>query len=134
MIRVAYCSEAVQPDLALLTLAEIVSVSDRNNRRDRVTGALLVSAGRFFQVLEGAAADVDRTLARIAADPRHHRVKQVMRRDVPGRLFARWHMIAARVAPHEQATIDKAIDECHQNPVKAIDTVLTLVERQAHQP
>jgi Sensors of blue-light using FAD len=47
MIRIAYRSRAVQPDLALLALAQIIAVSDRNNRRDEVTGALMVSAGAF---------------------------------------------------------------------------------------
>lgn len=43
--RVAYCSRAVRPELALVTLAEILAVSDRNNRRDNLTGMLLISRG-----------------------------------------------------------------------------------------
>ena len=88
MIRVAYKSTANNPDLALVALVDIIAVSDRNNRRDNLTGALLVSKGRFFQILEGAAVDVDRALARIAKDSRHHDIEVVMRGDVSNRLFA----------------------------------------------
>lgn len=130
MIRIAYRSLADNPDLALIALAEIIAVSDRNNRRDKLTGALLVSRGRFFQVLEGAAADVDRTLRRISADPRHTAIEEVLRREVKGRLFAGWSMVAARVTPAAAPEIDKAIDVCRENPTAAVEAVLRLVERQ----
>ncbi|MER8149715.1 BLUF domain-containing protein, partial [Acinetobacter baumannii] len=50
MIRIAYRSIAIQPELAVAALADIVAVSDQLNRRDRLSGGLLVSRGRFFQV------------------------------------------------------------------------------------
>ena len=130
MIRIAYCSQAVRPDLALIALAEIIAVSDRNNRRDHLTGALVVSRGRFFQVLEGQPVDVDRALARIAKDTRHHDVSHVLRREVTGRLFPNWSMVAARVTPSVEADIDRAIDACVTDPATAIEAVRVLVERQ----
>ena len=130
MIRIAYCSQATRPDLALIALAEIIAVADRNNRRDHLTGALVVSRGRFFQVLEGQAVDVDRTLARIAQDPRHTGLKHVMRREVTGRLFPNWSMVAARVTPSVEADIERAIDACEANPDEAVEAVRALVERQ----
>ena len=130
MIRIAYKSTANNPDLALVALVDIIAVSDRNNRRDNLTGALLVSKGRFFQILEGAAVDVDRALARIAKDSRHHDIEVVMRGDVSNRLFAGWSMVAARVTPTVAPQIDAVIDDCVENPTPAIDAVLDLVSRQ----
>ena len=130
MIRIAYCSQATRPDLALITLAEIIAVSDRNNRRDHLTGALLVSRGRFFQVLEGEAVDVDRALRRIEADPRHQDIKHVMRRTVANRQFGNWSMVAARVTPTVSLRIDHAIDLCEADPDTAVEAVKDLVARQ----
>lgn len=128
--RIAYCSQARRPDLALLTLAEILSVSDRNNRRDNLTGVLLVSRGRFFQVLEGAAQDLDRTLARITADPRHTDLKVVTREPIRDRLFGQWGMVAARIAPSRQDRIDAVIDRCHLEPTTAVDAARALLDEQ----
>ena len=128
--RVAYCSHAMRPDVAMLTLVEILAVSDRNNRRDELTGVLLLSRGRFFQVLEGRGQDLDRTLTRIEADPRHRDLSFVLRRPIRSRLFASWGMVAAQISPEQQPKIDDAIDRCHDNPVAAIDLAFRLVERQ----
>lgn len=128
--RVAYCSSAVRPELALVTLAEILAVSDRNNRRDNLTGVLLISRGRFFQVLEGAAQDVERTLERIGRDPRHTHLSVVMRRPVKDRLFGQWAMVAARITPRQQPTIDQVIDNCHDDPDLAVHSALELLRAQ----
>ncbi|GAA0620421.1 BLUF domain-containing protein [Brevundimonas kwangchunensis] len=128
--RIAYYSLASQPEAALIMLAEILGVSDRNNVRDSLTGALLVSRGRFFQVLEGAAQDLDRTLARIAADPRHHSLNVVLRVDVNRRMFGQWGMVAARIAPSQQPEIDAIIDRCHDDPAAAIKAARDLLEHQ----
>lgn len=130
MICVAYCSTANTPDLALVALADIIAVSDRNNRRDHLTGALLVSRGRFFQILEGEPVDVDRALRRIETDPRHHDLTVVSRKEVESRLFGGWSMVAARVTPAVAPEIDRAIDDCSRNPARAIYAMLDLVRRQ----
>lgn len=88
MIRVAYRSKATKPEQALVSLADILAVSDRLNRKDRLSGGLLVSRGRFFQVLQGNEVDVDRALLRIGRDPRHHGVEIVLRSPVTRRLFS----------------------------------------------
>lgn len=128
--RVAYCSAVGNPDAALIMLAEILAVSDRNNTRDGLTGTLLISRGRFFQVLEGAKQDLDRTLARISADPRHHDIELVFRRDVDSRLFTQWGMVAARISPGQQPGIDAVIDRCGEDPVAAIRAARTPLEHQ----
>ncbi|MFC7376943.1 BLUF domain-containing protein [Brevundimonas sp. GCM10030266] len=128
--RVAYCSHALRPELALQTLAEILAVSDRNNARDRLSGVLLISRGRFFQVLEGARQDLDRTLRRIEADPRHRDIRFVSRQDIQTRLFDQWGMVAARITPSRQPEIDGVIDRCHTDPEAAIQAARALLDDQ----
>ena len=130
MIRIAYRSIATQPELAVAALADIVAVSDQLNRRDGLSGGLLVSRGRFFQVLEGDAVDVDRTLGRIGKDPRHSDVEIVFRSSVTRRLFRDWALVAARVTPDVAPEIDTAIDACDHAPVMAVERLRLLIERQ----
>lgn len=72
LFRIVYVSQAAGAAASgLMPLVDIIGVSDRNNRRDQVTGVLTRHEGRFLQVLEGTRADLDRTLARVKADNRH---------------------------------------------------------------
>lgn len=128
--RIVYCSRAARPDLALAALAEILAVSDRNNRRDGLTGVLLISQGRFFQVLEGAAQDLDRTMNRIRLDPRHHDVELVSRHPIKSRRFGQWAMVSARITPRQQPEIDAVIDHCHTAPEAAVDAARALLDHQ----
>jgi hypothetical protein len=128
--RIVYCSQAARPDIALQSLAEILAVSDRNNRRDHLTGVLLVSKGRFFQVLEGAAQDLDRAMNRIRLDPRHHDIAVVSRAPIAARLFGQWGMVAARITPQQQPGIDVIIDHCHTDPGAAVQAAHALLEHQ----
>lgn len=130
MIRIAYRSKATQPELALVSLADIIAVSDQLNRRDGLSGGLLASRGRFFQVLEGDEVDVDRALLRIGRDPRHYAVEIVLRSRVARRLFSDWAMVAAQVTPDVAPQIDAAIDTCDDAPVAAVERLRALVERQ----
>jgi len=130
VIRIAYRSKATQPELALVALADIIAVSDRLNRRDGLSGGLLVSRGRFFQVLEGGEVDIDRALLRIGRDPRHHAVEIVLRSQVRRRLFNDWTMVAAQVTPDIAPQIDAAIDTCDHAPEVAVECLRGLVERQ----
>ncbi|WP_296166932.1 BLUF domain-containing protein [uncultured Brevundimonas sp.] len=130
MIRIAYRSKATQPELALVSLADIIAVSDRVNRRDGLSGGLLLSRGRFFQVLEGDEVDMDRALLRICRDPRHHGVEIVFRAQVTRQLFRDWAMVAVQVTPDVGPLIDTAIDMCNDAPVAAVERLRALVERQ----
>lgn len=74
--RVIYASEAVgATGASTLSIAQILGVSDRNNRRDRVSGCLMFHQGHILQALEGHRADLDRLMRRIIADPRHTGVR-----------------------------------------------------------
>lgn len=98
--RIVYVSEAVgAAGSSLLSMAEILGVSDRNNRRDSLTGVLLSHGGRFLQVLEGPRGDVDRLLRRLRQDPRHRNIRVVSDEPASERRFGDWAMGQAQVTP-----------------------------------
>ena len=71
--RVIYASEAVgSTGVSTLSIAQILGVSERNNRRDHLTSCLMFHRGHILQGIEGARVDVDRLIRRLRADPRHH--------------------------------------------------------------
>ncbi|SDA28981.1 Sensors of blue-light using FAD [Methylobacterium sp. UNC378MF] len=68
----------------------IVETSLARNARLRVTGALVVSRGRFAQILEGPRTGVDTLMASIRRDPRHAGVEVLLYDDIERRRFAEW--------------------------------------------
>ena len=70
----------------------IFDVSQRLNRRDDITGALLVGSEHFVQILEGNREPVSRCMVRIIQDPRHRDVEFVSTNLVPHRLFPQWSL------------------------------------------
>ena len=119
--RLVYCSTARIELDSLLAIADILAVSQRNNRRDHVTGALGYARGRFIQVLEGAPADLDRVLKRVAGDARHTDIHVAWRAPVEGRIFADWSMTAPPIAPEREPMLIDAIENCDDHPAAAIE-------------
>lgn len=86
--RVTYVSEAMGSlGTSLLSVAQVLGVSEVNNRRDHLTGAIALDAGRIVQVIEGSRSDVDRLLGRLRTDPRHTNLSILADRPVANRLF-----------------------------------------------
>ncbi len=78
LVRVVYVSELIgTTGQSTLSMAQIVGVSDANNRRDHICSAMLFHGGQVLQVIEGQRADVDRLLRRLDADPRLGRLRIV---------------------------------------------------------
>ena len=70
--RVIYASEAVgATGTSTLSIAQIIGVSERNNRRDHLTSCVMFHEGHILQAIEGARVDLDRLLRRLVEDPRH---------------------------------------------------------------
>ena len=92
MLQLVYVSTARAG--ATIDLDHILACSERNNRRDGITGLLHHRGRRFLQALEGEAAMVAATYARIAADPRHFAMVVLSRREVAAREFGDWAMAA----------------------------------------
>ena len=88
LYRLIYTSEAVGPTgIPLLTIAQILGVSERNNRRDRITGSIMFHDGGYLQALEGARVDIDRLMGRLRADLRHTRIRVLVDTPVAKRRF-----------------------------------------------
>lgn len=74
--RVIYSSESVGATGATtLSIAQILGVSERNNRRDHLTSCVMFHQGHILQAIEGGRADIDRLLRRLLSDPRHTGLK-----------------------------------------------------------
>lgn len=130
--RVVYVSRATSPHAeAMLNLIQILAVSQRNNARDEITGALALSRGRFLQVIEGRPGDLDRLLKRLETDPRHERVDVIDRRRVDARLFGDWAMVAPTVTPGRATEIDRVVDMGHIDTDEAVRLLHDLV---SHDP
>jgi hypothetical protein len=132
--RIAYCSRSLVSMDSLVMIADILAVSQRNNRRDHITGALVYSDGAFFQVVEGAPDDLDRLLRRLADDPRHSDIKVVVRSAVSGRLFADWSMTAPRITPGRASEMKIAVEACETSPTTAIEALRRLAAEDAVHP
>ena len=79
--------------LDIAGIAAIGEQASRNNQRLGLTGLLMTSGGLFYQVLEGAAAEVDAVYAAIVADDRHTDVLLLStEEDVSQRLYPDWSM------------------------------------------
>ena len=112
LFRIVYVSEAAGPAASgLMPLVDIIGVSDRNNRRDQLTGVLMRHEGRFLQVLEGARVDLDRTLARVRSDGRHTNLAVLSDRRVEARIFPDWAMARVEATPDVARFLSADTDE-----------------------
>ena len=129
--RLVYCSRAGVDTGSLQVIAELLGVSQRNNARDGLTGALAVNDGWFLQVIEGPPHAIDALLKRLGDDPRHTELEVLSRRAVSGRLFPDWAMVAARITPAVGPQLQRLINECRVSPEAAVDALLRIVARDA---
>lgn len=125
--RWAYRSHARVPLDSLAVIADIVAVSDRNNRRDDVTGGLVYDDGVFFQVIEGAVEDLQRLMGRLSADTRHADIVVLSTEAIAERLFADWSMTAPRLSPDYEPLMHRTIIAAMDDPQAAT----TLLHRLA---
>ncbi|MDO7841961.1 BLUF domain-containing protein [Sphingomonas immobilis] len=91
MLQIVYISSA----LSSVTNADVSSLLARsrtNNQRDGITGLLFFNGQRFLQALEGPDEHVERTIAKIATDPRHRALVTLSRRTIVAREFGDWAM------------------------------------------
>ncbi|WAC60222.1 BLUF domain-containing protein [Brevundimonas sp. SL130] len=100
LFRIVYVSDAVgDAAVGLLPWIDIIGASDRNNRRDHLTGILMRHEGRFFQAVEGARVDLDRLMGRLRTDHRHANIQILSDGPIPQRLFPGFAMAQADAPP-----------------------------------
>ena len=89
--RIIYCSQASH-DFAADELVGLLELSRRNNEAAGLSGMLLYSSMSFLQVLEGDAAALAATYARIGVDDRHTNLRLLLDAEVTAALFPDWTM------------------------------------------
>ena len=128
MQTIVYASSSVpaSPDLE-----GILKVSRRNNDDNGLTGVLLFAEGNFIQALEGPEAALEKTYARIIADPRHHLVLELYRAPISERNFPDWSMgcpkLTTRDAPIAAFDLTRESLETMQRKNRGVE-VLTLLK------
>lgn len=105
--RVVYVSHAL-PEAATTQemLAQILAAARRNNARVGVTGALLYSARRFAQVLEGPPEAVEEIFETIQCDTRHDQIAVLDVSSPAERAFADWSMAFVEEVPVTAEDLD----------------------------
>ena len=104
--RTGYVSKAVgAAGQNLLSIAEILGVSQSNNARDGLTGLLLSHGGWFLQVLEGDRGRIAMLMSRLERDPRHTDIRVLAEGEAPGRAFPDWSMGQVLVTPQIEADL-----------------------------
>jgi len=98
LISIVYTSRATAP-FDDGRLAELLTSSRASNGRAEVSGFLLHREDRFIQFLEGPAGTVRGLVQKIAADPRHTRIRVLLEDPIPTRRFAEWTMGYEPAAP-----------------------------------
>ena len=111
LFRIVYVSDAVgDAGRGLLPLIDIIGASDRNNRRDHLTGVLMRHDGRFFQAVEGARVDLDRLMGRLRADRRHANIRILGDVPIDRRLFPDSAMAQMEAPPALQRLLAEGMD------------------------
>lgn len=90
VFQILYISR-LAPECDFVVVKAVVTVSRVYNVEHGITGALLFDGERFGALLEGAEAEVQALMSRIASDPRHTDVRVLCAgQSVNGRAMKRW--------------------------------------------
>lgn len=77
------------------------------NAENGITGILLYCDGIFVQLLEGEETKVNETFDRIAKDPRHKDLRNIVSTSSEKRYFPEWKMGYKPMSPEDLALIEK---------------------------
>lgn len=91
LTRLTYVSELTAP-MSTPELERLSLLSQRNNYRRDVTGALGCTGHFFVQFIEGRDEEIQALMKRIARDPRHCAVLALDAHQDPRRRFGSWSM------------------------------------------
>jgi hypothetical protein len=109
----AYRSRANVPmDEAALDL--ILSLAQKRNRAEGVTGVLVYDKGCFLQWLEGPPQALARVWSSISRDPRHGEIEVLRQGALPERFFDNWDLRLARSKTGDVSNLSVAIEAPQQ--------------------
>lgn len=82
-------------------LKEIAKVSQKNNKKNNITGALLYERSHFLQLIEGKKSKLDKLFKKIQKDPRHTDVSVLIDAPTNKRTCPNWSMEAFHLSNPE---------------------------------
>lgn len=86
--RIIIAAETVgSTGVSTLSIAQIIGVSERNNRRDHITSAAMFLDGWCLHGMEGARGDLDRLLRRLREDLRLRNLRVLVDKPIAERSF-----------------------------------------------
>ena len=89
LYRVIIAAETVgSTGVSTLSLAQILGVSERNNRRDQITSGLMFLDGWCLMGMEGRRSDVERLLRRLSEDRRMKNLRVLSDKPIATRSFS----------------------------------------------
>src|ERR1700744_1435256 len=91
-------------------LEALLAVSQRNNRREQLTGVLLYGQNNFIQLLEGPETHVQRIFEHIKKDQRHSDVTVIASGYIRERCFPDWFMGFKAVRPESFAHMNNLVE------------------------
>lgn len=111
-----YCGSNLELDLN-----EILTKSTHNNRRDGITGALLVDGLTFVQAVEGPPDEIERLFGRICADRRCAQHEVLLDQPASGRSAFEWtlHVAHLDTATGIDPTVLRAFRDAYIHGFKA---------------
>ena len=102
LTRLTYVSQATfkpfhTPEGMECHVAQILTISRKNNRENQLFGALYYGSGNFFQCLEGEKTAVEALYNRLKKDLRHNNLKILQQQPIEQFSFADWDMKYAMI-------------------------------------
>ena len=91
LVLLLYVSQPVGPVTTTMTTL-ILEKSDKNNKKENITGVLCQGSGLWMQVLEGERSKVNLLYARIMSDRNHKNVELLSLEEITQRRFGNWSM------------------------------------------
>ena len=118
-----YCSRAAA-GLDDVEVERIVQSAKRQNAARGITGVLVFGSGVFFQWIEGPAAQIEKLIASLHGDPRHHDIVSLSQDEEEcERLYPTWEMEkveAEDIRTVLQDALESAEDESNVVALKRI--------------
>jgi hypothetical protein len=119
-----YCSRAAE-GVDDAEVGRIIEWSQSSNVAREITGVLVFGSGVFFQWIEGPPAQVEKLIASLHGDPRHHDIVTLERSvEKRARLYPNWEM--ERVGAEDiRAVLQDALESAKdENNIAALRRIL----------
>ncbi len=119
-----YCSLAAE-GIDAAEVSRLVEFSQARNVARDITGVLVFGSGVFFQWVEGPPAEVQRLIANLHSDTRHHDIVTLDRSvEMRERLYPHWEM--EQVEPDDiREVLENALETAEdENNVAALQRIL----------